>query len=103
MCTSFTTAAFRIREVQSSTLQLYPNPVTETFTLDLQLKATTPSAASIYLLNSLGQIVFSSNEITGNGELRKEIMMPQSASSGWYIVRVVLNDQVIEKKLLYQK
>jgi hypothetical protein len=53
-------------------------------------------------LNDLGQIIYTSHEVV-NGELKKEITMPSSASSGWYIVRVILSDQVMEKKLLYQK
>ncbi len=100
---SFNTGTLRIENDQTASMKLYPNPVAESFTLDLQLSSNNNQSATIYLLNSLGQIVFSSNEITGNGALRKEIMMPVTASSGWYVVRVILSDQVIEQKLLYQK
>ncbi len=100
---SFTTGAFRLSDEQPVSLHLYPNPVAESFTLNLQPGTSTDVSASIYLLNALGQIVHSSTEITGNGELIKEIIMPATVSSGWYVVRVVMNDQVMEKKLLYEK
>ncbi|MBK6483771.1 MAG: T9SS type A sorting domain-containing protein [Chitinophagaceae bacterium] len=99
---SFTTGAFRLSDEQTVSLDLYPNPVTESFTLDLQLGTTTDQSATIYLLNALGQTVHASMEVV-NGELNKVITMPGTATSGWYLVRVVLSDQVIEQKLLYQK
>ncbi|MBX7110128.1 MAG: T9SS type A sorting domain-containing protein [Chitinophagales bacterium] len=99
---SFTTGTLRIETDPATSMQLYPNPVTESFTLDLQLGTTTDQSATIYLLNTLGQTVHSSKEVV-NGELTKVITMPSSATSGWYIVRVVMSDQVFEKKLLYQK
>jgi hypothetical protein len=98
----FTTGSLRMGDEQSVSFELYPNPVYKNFTLDVQLNSTTDQSADIFLLNSLGQITYISHEVV-NGELKREITVPSEASSGWYIVRVVLSDQVIEKKLLYQK
>ena len=98
----FTTGSLRLGDEPTLSLELYPNPVSEHFTLDLQLSSSIDQSADIFLLNALGQIIYSSHQVV-NGELKKEIAMPSTASSGWYIVRVVSNDQVIEKKLLYQK
>lgn len=100
---SFTTGSVRLNDAQAASIDVYPNPVAESFMLDIQLGTAMDESATIYLQNALGQIVYSSNEITGNGELKKVISMPPSLSSGWYIVRVVLSDQVIEQKLLYEK
>jgi N-acetylneuraminic acid mutarotase len=98
----FTTAPFKIGEEQSNSLTLYPNPVSQQFTLNIESGSTTNQAVSIYLLNVLGQTVYSSQEIV-NGELTKVITMPGTASSGWYVVRVVMSDEVMERKLMYQK
>ncbi|MBP9882029.1 MAG: fibronectin type III domain-containing protein [Chitinophagales bacterium] len=106
----FTTALQKCNNVQTTVVQLYPNPVSESFTLHLQRSkgvitdySTTDQSAAIYLLNTLGQVIYSCNEITGNGELTKVITMPATAASGWYVVRVVMSDQVMERKLLYEK
>jgi hypothetical protein len=98
----FTTAPFKIGDEHSTSLTLFPNPVSEQFTLNLQTGSTNNQSASIYLLNVLGQTAYSSQEMV-NGELTKVITMPGTAASGWYVVRVVMSDQVIENKLLYQK
>ena len=98
----FTTGALKFGEKQTISLDLYPNPVSQQFTLKLKYTSVNNQSASINLLNVLGQVIYSSQEEV-NGEWRKEITMPVTASSGWYILRVVLNDHVMEKKLLYQK
>ncbi len=106
----FTTTPLRIGEEQVTAMEIYPNPASEKFILDLRLYSTTNQPASIYIMNTLGQVVYSSVETVGNGEMsegllteKKVITMPSTVSSGWYVVRVVMSDQVIEKKLLYQK
>jgi hypothetical protein len=99
----FTTEALKVSGVAAATLTLYPNPVSEKFLLHLKVAAYNNQTATIYLLNTLGQVVYSLKDITANGELNQVIKMPGTAASGWYIVRVVMSDEVIEQKLLYQK
>ncbi|MBK6483764.1 MAG: fibronectin type III domain-containing protein [Chitinophagaceae bacterium] len=106
----FTTTPLRLGDQQLTAMEIYPNPVSEKFMLDLRFYSTTNQPASIYIMNTLGQVVYSSVETVGNGELsegllteKKVITMPSTVSSGWYVVRVVMSDQVMEKKLLYQK
>lgn len=111
-----TTAPFGFSDKNPVYVALYPNPVVDRFTLHIQLSEAGSAAisasnksASIFILNDIGQIIYSSQEVM-DGELsegfltkKKIITMPSSAASGWYIVRVVLSDQVIARKLLYQK
>ncbi len=99
----FTTAPLRMGDQQVTAIEIYPNPTAEKFILDLRLYSTTNQQASIYLLNALGQVVYSSVESVGKGELKKTITMPSTSAAGWYLVKVVMSDQVIEQKLLYQK
>jgi N-acetylneuraminic acid mutarotase len=99
----FTTEALKVSGVAAATLTLYPNPVSEKFLLHLKSAAYNDQTATIYLLNTLGQVVYSLKDITANGEINQVITMPATAASGWYVVRVVMSDQVIEQKLLYQK
>ncbi|HUM46285.1 MAG TPA: MopE-related protein [Chitinophagales bacterium] len=90
-----------------SQMLIYPNPCSGNLKLDLQLRegatATKDYAAVIYLLNGIGQVIYSSTETTQHGELKKVISMPPATASGFYMVRVVVNDEVIQKKLLYEK
>ncbi len=99
----FTTAPLKVANQQTTTMELYPNPVADQFTLNIQLPTLTNQAAAIFLLNTLGQVLYSTHATAGNGTLNQVIEMPDAASAGWYVVRVVLSDQVIEQKLLYQK
>jgi len=98
----FTTSSLRAADEPTMSFELYPNPAHANFTMDLQLNSSADQSADILLLNALGQIIYVSHEMV-NDELKKEITIPSTASSGWYIVRVVMNDQVIEKKFLYEK
>lgn len=99
----FTTDALKVAGVEATTYTLYPNPVFENFMLHFKQDGNSDQSATIYLLNALGQVVYSVNEIAANGELTKVITMPNTAASGWYVVRVVMSDQVMEQKFLYQQ
>jgi hypothetical protein len=99
----FTTAPLKVSNQQATTMELYPNPVADQFTLHLQLPALSNQTAEIFLLNTLGQVLYSAHASAGNGTINQVIAMPATAASGWYVVRVVMSDQVIEQKLLYQK
>jgi hypothetical protein len=70
---SFTTGAIRMGDEQSRSFELYPNPATENFTLYLELLRGSAyrqfnhrSSAAIFMLNALGQIVYTSEELTVN-------------------------------------
>ena len=99
----FTTAAFKMSDDPEVLFELYPNPVSQSFTIDVHVNASANQSATIFMLNELGQIIYSSHELIANGEFRKVIAMPSTATAGWYVVRVVTNSKVIEKKLMYQK
>lgn len=99
----FTTAALKTGEQPAMVFNVYPNPIVNDFTVDFKSSNIGDESATIYLLNELGQVVYSSAETTSNGELKKVIAMPATAASGMYLVRVVLPDQVLESKLMYQK
>lgn len=113
----YTPPVVKIKDAIVTDVELFPNPVAERFTLRLHIAEDTPSNSSyktpsttIYLVNNLGQVVYATEETSANGELSeglltvsKVITMPTTAASGWYVVRVVMHDQVIEQKLLYQK
>ena len=99
----FTTTTLRLGDERTTAIEIYPNPTSEKFILHLRLNSTANQPATIYLLNTLGQVVYSSVESVGNGELIKTITMPSTSAAGWYVAKVVMSDQVMEQKLLYQK
>jgi len=56
-------------------LNVFPNPTTRTFTLDLKLDDEENSQATIQVLNMLGQVVYDQTTSVSNGALQKEIQL----------------------------
>lgn len=106
----FNTSTLKYASEFTSLIEVYPNPVSEHFTLSFQLcsdtlagYSTQNTSITLYLLNTLGQVVYASNEMAGNGKLIRQMAMPTTAASGWYVIRAVTIDQIIEQKVFYQK
>jgi len=90
-------------EELNSSLNLFPNPTTGTFTLDLKLDDEENSQAIIQVLNMLGQVVYDETTSIANGALQKEIQLSDAAADGMYLVKVMINDQVFSSQINYQK
>lgn len=98
----FTTGTLKMGDEATTALAVYPNPVVETFTLHLQLQSSSVQSATIYLLNTLGQIVYNEKTTVENGLLLKEIKLNEHPT-GMYLVKVIVNDQVYSASINYQK
>ncbi|MBX7139959.1 MAG: T9SS type A sorting domain-containing protein [Chitinophagales bacterium] len=83
---------------------LYPNPTTGTFTLDLQLDDEETTDAEVQVMNMLGQILsIESGELTvDNGKLKTEIQLGDVAD-GMYMVKVTVGDKVFTAQIDLQK
>lgn len=98
----FTTAALKLGDEEATAFKLYPNPTNGQFTLALTLTDEANAPAIIQVLNSLGQIVYNEKTSVDDGILMKEIDL-NGISSGMYLVRVVVNNQVFTARLSYQQ
>ncbi|MBX7139960.1 MAG: T9SS type A sorting domain-containing protein [Chitinophagales bacterium] len=88
----------------TSSLSIYPNPTTGTFTLDLQLDDEETTDAEVQVMNMLGQILsIESGELTvDNGKLKTEIQLGDVAD-GMYMVKVTIGDRVYSAQINLQK
>jgi len=87
----------------ASSLNLFPNPTTGTFTLDLKLNDEENSQAIIQVLNMLGQMVYDETTSVANGVLQKEIQLSGEAAEGMYLVRVTIKDCLYLSQINLQK
>jgi hypothetical protein len=102
---SFTTGSLRegvIGDDEDGSLNLYPDPTSGTFTLDLKLSSEVASDAEVQLMNLLGQIIYEKRLLVVNGELQQEIQL-DDAAAGMYLVKVIINDQVFTSQINFQK
>lgn len=80
---------------------VYPNPSDGNFIIDLS-NASGLSSSSLQIMNTLGQIVFSSEENISSDKFKKEIKLPQ-ASKGVYFIEIKNSDFDIKKKIVLMK
>lgn len=87
-----------------SSLSLYPNPTSGTFTLDLQHDDEETSQAEVQVLNMLGQTIpIDKGQWTvDNGRLMKEIQLSDVAD-GMYLVKVTVGDKIFTAQIDLQK
>jgi hypothetical protein len=86
-----------------ATLNLYPNPNSGQFVVELMFDDDVNSEADIQILNALGQIMYLDRTAIVNGELKQEVNLDSNIPSGSYFVRVILEEQVFTGQVLFQK
>ncbi|MFL6472718.1 MAG: T9SS type A sorting domain-containing protein, partial [Nitrososphaeraceae archaeon] len=84
-------------------LQLYPNPSKGQFVIDLHMGEKISVNAKIELIDMMGQTVYRETGSLSNGKLQRTISMPSSLSRGFYMVKVIVNDNVYVTKLILAK
>ncbi|MFI5134857.1 MAG: T9SS type A sorting domain-containing protein, partial [Chitinophagales bacterium] len=76
------------------------NPIARTLNMsDMDDDETT----IIQLINLVGQIVHTEKTPLIDGILKKEIAIDPSLPEGTYLLRVIVNDQMFSKQIIYQK
>ncbi len=89
-------------EEHSSTLTIYPNPTQSQTTLNLQLDK--PSSVQIILYNLSGQQVKELVRVKEFGEGKHNFTLQLTdLSSGMYLVKVLLKDNVLTKRIMVAK
>lgn len=86
-------------KVFENNVQIYPNPNTDHFTLEIN--STTNTKLSINIYQIYGQLIYS-NEITNiPGNYIQQIDLNKYAK-GIYYVQIVTDSDVLTKKVIYQ-
>ncbi len=80
-------------------MNVYPNPGNgENIFIELSGVAESASDVTIELYDSYGKLVYTEARVYDNGET--VMIQPGELADGFYILRVVLNDQVLSKKVI---
>ncbi|HUM46455.1 MAG TPA: T9SS type A sorting domain-containing protein, partial [Chitinophagales bacterium] len=86
----------------AAALSLYPNPATGRFVVEVYADAATNAEGQIVVMNTLGQVIYATDAVMADGILSQEIVLSKSTAAGVYFVKVMLNDEVYERKLVIQ-
>ncbi|MEO6166557.1 MAG: T9SS type A sorting domain-containing protein, partial [Chitinophagales bacterium] len=81
---------------------IYPNPSQGDFTLDLQTDSAPDCTATIQVSNTIGQIVYTQNEMIHNNQLHLNISIPVGSTEGVYLISVEIPGQVFREKIVYK-
>jgi hypothetical protein len=85
-------------ESQGMLLKLSPNPAIRHTTLSLETLAA--GDISVQVVNMQGRTVVNNNYQVHAGMNKIELALPASVSSGSYIVRIVMGEQLVQEKLI---
>jgi hypothetical protein len=77
----------------------FPNPFSNDFTLNFAMGEAKEYVIEIY--NTLGQLVYTEKERTGNANISKAISLPE-VDKGMYFVQVILGDQALSGRIIKQ-
>jgi len=76
---------------------IYPNPSSGSFTVELQ-HAEDAGAVTLNIVNTIGQVVYSSNEIISVNDWKKEIVL--QATPGIYFVDIKMEDVFVRRMIV---
>jgi hypothetical protein len=82
-------------------LSLAPNPASDRTMINME--SPVAGDATVQLLNMQGSILLSTIKRVITGQNNIELSLPESLSAGSYLVRVSLNGEVVNKKLVVKK
>ena len=101
-----TVTACREEEIISTvfdiSIELYPNPAENEFTLELVTNAT-DKFSSIQLFNIVGEEVYRQVAAVTNGKIQESILLDDAIPSGLYIVKIKLEEMEFTEQLVIQK
>jgi hypothetical protein len=78
----------------------YPNPSVSQISIDIRSTSSLP--ALIEVLDLGGNIMFKSNCVLNNG-INKSTIQTSSMTKGIYLLRIVMNDEVIQRRFIVNK
>lgn len=100
--TGASSTGIRAMSEVSSDLKIFPNPSIDQITLEYGLLIGGKTKASIYNLQGkeLG-ILFNEQQMIG--KYTKTVFLPNSISSGFYIIKLSVNEKQIAEKIIFKK
>ena len=102
---SFTTGAQKmggesLTEGQLGNISVYPNPAHSNLFVNIVMNDAQDHDVTIQLVNMMGQIMMSTNDVVTSGSNVKSIQLGSNIPDGIYQLRVVSGSQTLEKKIV---
>jgi len=91
----------RLSETEMSGFEVYPNPTSGEFNVNMNLSATV-TTADIIIVNMIGDVVYSNNTTLTNGNLNAAVNL-QNATAGLYLVKVIAGGNEYNKQIVINK
>lgn len=86
-------------EVAESSMNVYPNPTDDQFTIQLNMGNGFNGNADIFVMNMVGEVVHTTQTAVINGTLTSDILLSDNIAGGVYLVKVVADGQQFNKQL----
>lgn len=83
-------------------LEIFPNPAVNAFTLNMELH-TDALQAQLIMLNMMGEQIYAGSVNITNGTVNQTVTLDASTPAGMYIVKLLVEDAEYTKQLVIQK
>lgn len=84
-------------------LNIYPNPTSEIFTIDLNIANALSETAIIKIYNITGEVLFETSAEVVSGKLFEQITLDNQISGGIYLVNILTGNKEFNKNLVITK
>ena len=84
-------------------LNIYPNPTSQVFNIDLNIASAATETAIIRIYNVTGEVVFETSAEVVNGKLFEQISIDNQISGGIYLVNIHAGNKEFNKNLVITK
>jgi hypothetical protein len=89
-------------QIGNSSIRHYPNPVQNSFTLEVKTNENSEQEVKVFVENLLGQVVFASVPEEFYGTYKKEISFNQPLNDGLYVIHVIAGNKELTEHLVVQ-
>lgn len=91
----------REAEMEMSNFEVYPNPTSGEFNINMNLSASV-NTADIVIVNMIGDVVYSNYTSITNGILNASVNL-QNATAGLYLVKIIVGGNEYNKQIVINK
>ena len=88
---------------EGSSIEIFPNPNNGDFTLNMDFGNEKSGSATLEILNSVGQRIYSDDVAINLGEITKRILLDKRNIDGQYIFRIITGEQVYTSHFILQR
>ncbi|HNW00113.1 MAG TPA: T9SS type A sorting domain-containing protein, partial [Chitinophagales bacterium] len=91
-----------LTEAPVEIFDVYPNPTDEVVNINMELN-TENTEAQIFIVNIMGDVVYSRDAAINNGTLSEVITLDDQVAAGLYFVKVYVGNKEYSQQLVIQK